>query len=38
MLEVTVPYETVLLHGLMTGLRIDICIYICISERDNVFI
>ena len=31
-------YKTELLHGLLVGFRIDICMYICISERDDVVV
>ena len=36
--DVAVPYKTELSHSFLTGLGIDICMYICISERDDVFV
>ena len=38
LLEVAVPSMNALWHGLITGLRIDIFIYICISERNNLVV
>ena len=37
-LEVAVPSKTALSHSLLTGLRINICINICISERKDIVV
>ena len=36
--DVSVTYKTELSHSFLTRLRIDVCIYICISDRDDVFV
>ena len=37
-LEVAVPYKTALSHSILTGLLINVCIYLCIFERNDFIV